>query len=171
MGSDLVASAKASLTAKMNEIEHEVSDLNKELAAVALEIEQEAAAQNKSGFKHLKELLAQIDERKDDYLFRSSLNQTMARAIERIEFQEPLEYEPWELSEDDDVVKEYRKVNDKRRRQPLDEILGSSFFERYWRDYERTVIVRYRSGASRYIWFGQDISMPYGGPLKIQIPV
>lgn len=116
----------------------------------------------------LKELLEQIDTNKDDYMFRSTVNQFLTKLIEKVELCESKEpFSPWDLDEDDAVVKAFRSTFKVRARRTLDKILDDAEFEQFNRQYNRTIKIKYRSGAERILYCGSDASFNFDNKLKV----
>jgi hypothetical protein len=122
---------------------------------------------NTSDFKLL---LEKIEEKKDDYMFRASLNQVLMKTIDRIELSESKEpFSPWELDEDDDVIKLFRSSFKIREKRTLDDILQSPEFEKFDKNYNRTIKITYRSGVERILFCGRDSSLSFRNRKKTPV--
>lgn len=94
-----------------------------------------------------------------EYLFRSSVHQLLAKAIERIEFVDPgYQFFPWEMTEESSEVKSFRASAKKREKLPLDELLDRPKFKEHCRDFSKRLVVRYRLGVARQIDVGTNIT-------------
>lgn len=115
----------------------------------------------------MKQLLEEIDTRHGDYMFRSTLNQFLIKMIERVELNESKEsFSPWDFDEDDAVVKAFRSTFKIRGKRTLDKIVNDAEFEQFNRQYNRTIKIKYRSGAERILFCGSDSSFNFDNKLK-----
>lgn len=116
----------------------------------------------------LKQLLEQIDANKDDYMFRSTVNQFLIKLIEKVELCESSEpFAPWDYDENDAVVKAFRLTFKIRGKRTLDKIVNDPEFEQFNRQYNRTIKIKYRSGAERILYCGSDASFNFDNGLKV----
>ena len=107
----------------------------------------------------MKDLLVKIDQQKDDYLFRSSVNQLLMRLVEHIELRQPDDqFNPWEFDEESADVRKFRKTSLAKNRLSLEEIVGSKEFAHFYKKQQRQVRIVYKSGAVRHILWREDAS-------------
>jgi len=108
----------------------------------------------------LKEMIKRIRECETDYYFRSSLNQLLSKTIDRIELKiETAEFEPWEIEENDPIVKHFHADNSEYKNLPLRELVDKIEFKEFCRTYENRVVVRYRTNVTRHIYVGSNFTL------------
>lgn len=114
----------------------------------------------------LKELLGKIDTHRDDYFFRSAMNQLLLRMIDKLELFDSHEtYMPWDFKETDREVRRYRKTYKIRKKRSLGDIVDSADFQQFYHQFHRKIKVTYKSGGIRHILCGDNISF---GPITLR---
>lgn len=162
------ATMKQRFEDKINELEIDEKKTKLEIDELLKLIEEQAESQKIFSTSALKELLKQIDSNKDDYMFRSTVNQFLIKLIEKVELCESSElFSPWDYDEDDAVVKAFRKTFKIRSRRSLDKILNDPEFEQFNRQYNRSIKIKYRSGAERILYCGSDASFNFDYKLEV----
>ena len=122
-------------------------------------------AQNEAISKEdIKKTILLIDEKSDDYYFRSSLHQLLIRAIKRIELIiENNVFSPWEFSEEDNIVKDFYIKYPLQIKIPLADLIKKEDFKALWLSYEKRIQIEYKTGIVRQILVGSDISFSNKG--------
>lgn len=160
ISSDLSDSVKSRITQKLNTMEIEVADLQKQLAEKRIEIAAAASMKNEFSGTGLKTFLEELDAHQDDYMYRSTVNNLLMKLIDRVELKDgDREFKPWEYEEDDQVIAKYRKAFKGRKNMPLSKILSNADFVTFSRNYEREISIKYRSGAVRHLMAGMNASI------------
>lgn len=159
---DFVDDVKDQLKIIINKLQSEINDFKLEIKDIINKIGDEKSSRDAQNPVKLRELLGKIEQHKDDYIFRSSVNQLLIRMIDKIELIESTaEFMPWELNEDSYEVRSYRKTFSVRATRTLDEILSSTDFEKFYKKQQREIKITYKTGAVRRVLWGQNIS--FGG--------
>lgn len=158
--SSLSNDIKDKIQQKITTLENEIKNIQLEVNQINQEIEAKTEAEKLFNGDALKDLLQKIELNKDDYLFRSSLNQFLLKLIERIDLidsQDP--YSPWEFEEDSEEVLAFRKTFKIRQNLNLDKVLAHPDFEDFCRNYHRSVRITYKTGVVRYLLWGKNASI------------
>lgn len=109
----------------------------------------------------LKELIEKIKDNQDDFMFRSSVNQLLARQIEKITLSDDsFIFEPWDYSDDSREVIAFKETISKNK--SLDEIVSSKSFEKFCWNLNRKIYIKYKTGVSRVILCAAGVSMRSG---------
>jgi DNA invertase Pin-like site-specific DNA recombinase len=159
----LLESLKVRYIAKANSLGLELQSLDDSLALMQQELAEQRNSEKLIQTGMLKSAILELDQRKEDYHFRSAVNEILRRTITSIHLgSKPFTYQPYEYTEDSIEVKTFRQTAEKRRRMPLREMIVRSKFVDHCRQFERYATVKYRSGDSRYVQFGQNFSLLNG---------
>jgi GR25 family glycosyltransferase involved in LPS biosynthesis len=159
---------KSKLSSKINNLQVEIDGLELEIKNTKNKISEEETARDVRNPEKLKVFIGKIEQHKEDYIFRSSVNQLLIRIISKVELIESTDdFMPWELDEESYEVVNYRKTFLIRSKRHLDEILKSSDFEKFYKNQQRNIKITYKNGAVRHILWGQNIS--FGGYHKNQL--
>jgi DNA invertase Pin-like site-specific DNA recombinase len=159
---------KSKLSSKINNLQVEIDELELEIKNTKNKISEEETARDVRNPEKLKVFIGKIEQHKEDYIFRSSVNQLLIRIISKVELIESTDdFMPWELDEESYEVVNYRKTFLIRSKRHLDEILKSSDFEKFYKNQQRNIKITYKNGAVRHILWGQNIS--FGGYHKNQL--
>ena len=170
----MVTSATLPETSKqLNEIlvklEGELQQLNDSKTNTELELEILNSQAHALRTAELKKLLILLEDKKDDYFFRSSVNQSLSRVIDKIVLiADDYIYAPWELEESDDLVVDFRKANPKHSNTELDKLVRLDAFKNYNLLFGKHIKIYYKTGAVRHILVGDDYTY-YGGVPKVKI--
>ncbi len=160
MTSDLSSDAKIKFQDKINQSEAEKKLIQSEIKELVEQIEEESEANKIINSTDLKNLLLEIDNRRDDYMFRSAINQYLHKLIDRIELLEPNdEFLPWEYEENSDEVLAFKNKYKTHKKSSLAKIIATPNFKEFCRIYNRTVLIRYKSGIERHLIMGIDASI------------
>lgn len=157
---DLNNNTKARFVSLINDMELKIEDIKKEI--VSLEINHSDIIEQNKYLKsnQLKEMINKIDENKDNYYFRSSLNQILCKTIKRIELKnESANYEPWEISVKSSIYKDFLKENPNFKDYTLEELFKIKEFKYFCKFYENRIAVKYKSGDVRHIFLGENKSL------------
>lgn len=161
IGSDLSPAAKARMTNKLNSLESELSKLEEQLDQAKLAISEEATLKNQFSEAEFKSFLEQLDAHKDDYMFRSTVNNLLTKLIDRVDLIDgEQDFMPWEYEDGDEIVEAYRSAFSGRKNMLLKQILTNSDFVTFSRNYNREITIRYRSGVVRHLVVGKNASLP-----------
>ena len=156
---DLICEVKGRFRGRVNGLQVEIDQIKLNIGEVQNKISEETFLKNNENPSKLKELLGKIELHKDDYVFRSSVNQMLLRMIERVELVEPNEQLlPWELNEESYEVQSFRKTSEIRMNRTLDQILESNDFSNFYKKCQRLITIKYRSGSVRHILWGRNVS-------------
>ena len=152
---------------KLNEmlvkLDGELKQLNDSKTNIELELEILNSQAQALKTAELKKLLVLLEEKNDDYFFRSSVNQSLSRVIDKIVLiADDQIYAPWELEESDDLVVEFRKANPKHSATELDKLVRMNEFKNYNLLFGKHIRIHYKTGAVRHILVGDDYTY-YGG--------
>lgn len=116
----------------------------------------------------LKQAIQLIEDKREDYFFRSSVNQLLTRAIERIELiVENDYYAPWEIENEDPVVLKFLHSHTHLAATPHDQLIVRADFKSFWNQFNKRVKICYRTGPVRHLLVGHDISFE-SLPIKTQ---
>ena len=156
---DLLPKVRERFSVKINALQEVIDRSQAEIQELKKKAGEEQFIKDEGVQKRLKDLLVKIDQLKDDYLFRSSVNQLLMRLVERIELRQPDEqFNPWEFDEESSYVRKFRKTSLAKNRLSLEEIVGSKEFVQFYKKQQRQISVVYKSGAVRHILWGEDVS-------------
>ncbi len=157
---DISDSVKHKLKNKIQQLEADKKEVELELKNVTIAISEQDQNTKIFNASEFKNFLSQLEARKTDYLFRSSVNQYLTKLIEKIEiFESDETFEPWNISEDDAEVKAFRKLYPSSKRYKLSKMLEMTKFESFFRNYHRRIQITYKSGAVRDILVGENVSL------------
>ena len=146
-------------SAKLNALQEIIDRSQVEIQELKKQVGDEQFIKNEGTQKRFKDLLVKIDQQKDDYLFRSSVNQLLMRLVERIELRQPDDqFNPWEFDEESTSVMKFRQASLAKNRLSLEEVVGSKEFVQFYKKQQRQISVVYKSGAVRHILWGEDAS-------------
>ena len=161
---DVVFKVRERFSVKINALQEAINRSQAEIQELKKKAGDEQFIKNEGTQERLKDLLVKIDQQKEDYLFRSSVNQLLMRLVDRIELRQPKdEFNPWEFDEESPDVRKFRKISLAKTRLPLVEMVGSKEFVHFYKKQQRQVRVVYKSGAVRHILWREDASF---GPAK-----
>ena len=108
--------------------------------------------------EQLKELIDKIDSAKDDYFFRSSINQLLKRQINTIKLiHENDDYTPWEYDDESIEVIDYKYLYNKTGE--LEDFINKKQFINFCINYHRKIVISYKTGVFRVINVGIDKSL------------
>lgn len=157
---------------KISQLDSESTKIKFEIDSLIKQSEQKEETERVFSTSALKQLLAEIKAKPDDYMFRSTLNQYLLKMIERISLAEPPDTSsPSDYDEDDPEVKAFRKTFKTRQKWTLDEILENAEFLQFKRQFHRMMLVQYRSGAERVVSWGNDASFNFDSKTKSLIEI
>jgi hypothetical protein len=160
ISSDLSPAAKSRITQKLNLLEIELSELNNLLNQAKQAISEETF-KNQFSEAEFKSFIEQLDAHKDDFIFRSSVNNLLIKLIERLELIDgEQEFMPWEYDDGNEIIEAYRSVFKGRKKMALSQILKNSDFETFSRNYKREIKICYRTGVVRQLMVGKNASLP-----------
>ena len=157
--------AKEKLIERLNRLAGAIEDTKQLIVLKERELALAIEAKSTLNFAKLKQVLEMIKEHEQDYQFRSSLNQLLAKTIERIELhqtQSPFQnspIQPWDFDDDDTLVKAFRASNSTLLDAPLEKILALQKFRQFVLAFDQRLLVRYRTGSVRHIFWGDNISI------------
>ncbi|ABB73416.1 Site-specific DNA recombinase [Nitrosospira multiformis ATCC 25196] len=116
----------------INQLESDINEKKKCISSKEKELEVFKSQQSLLHTKELKETLLLLEKNKDDYYFRSSVNQLLTRTIARIDLITdhggPL---PWEIEPDDKIVGNFRALYPKLSSLSIDELVLQRVFLDY----------------------------------------
>ena len=157
---DLSDNIKQKLKNKISQLENDKKEIEEEIKKVEIEISEQNETSKIFNQNDLKYFLDQLEIRKTDYMFRSSVNQYLTKLIEKIELFESDEvYQPWDMTENSNEVKAFRELYPSTKRYKLGKTLDTTKFQDFYRNYHRRIKVTYKSGIERYILCGDDASI------------
>lgn len=158
VGSDLPDASKKRIFDQLNSLEAEILTLKSQIENVEKQLIEENDARKALGSTELKELIEKIQDHHDDYMFRSSVNQLLSRQIENIQLiEQDVAYMPWEYDDDSEEIKAFRQISSKAK--TLAEIVITKDFAKFCKKYQRTIKIKYKTGAIRNVMLGAGISM------------
>lgn len=159
--SDLSTATKNRLSQKLNLLEYELRELQEQLDLVKQQSSSAAALKSQYSEEEFKCFLEQLKTHKDDYLYRSTVNNLLTKLIERIELSDgDKEFKPWEFQDGDEIVEAYRAAFKVRKKMSLSQLLSNSDFVTFSRNYQREITIRYHSGVVRHLMVGKNASLP-----------
>lgn len=145
---------------KLEESQRESERLNSEIMNLEKQIREKYESREVLNNSGLKELIDQIERHQDDYLFRSKLNQYLIKLIDEIKlFDYQEQFSPWELEDSNKVINCFRASFKIRTKLSLDEVLNHPDFEFFYKVFNRTVDIKYKSGVRRHLLFGIETSL------------
>lgn len=163
--SELVASAKQKYRSRLNVSEELSEKIKSEIQQKEVELSAELELSNKIDTSKLKEFLSKFESHNDDYFFRSSINQLIAKTINRIEFHgKKNAFNPWEFNESDTdefangAAERFRKQNPELAKLSMNKLVKLPAFKRFVQMYDNKIIIQYKSGTTQRVLLGDDIS-------------
>jgi DNA invertase Pin-like site-specific DNA recombinase len=157
---DLSQAMRNVFVQKFKELENESSILNKELSDLEKLIREKHESQQILNSSALKNLIDQIELHQNDYLFRSTLNQFLIKLIDEIILNDHRDqFSPWELEESDKVIDSFRASYKVRSNLTFEEVINHREFEFFYKVFNRTIDIKYKSGVKRHLLFGIDTSL------------
>ncbi len=148
------------ITKRINDNEQIISSINKRINELNSLINQKLSVESSLQNKELKRILKILDDKNEDYYFRSSLNQLLHKTISRIDlFPDTDTYSPWEIDQNDRYVKKFYEHHPEFLSLDFDSLLNNKTFETYWINLERRIRVTYKTGLSKTIFLTKDYSM------------
>lgn len=166
--SDLSPEVKQRYQSKINNLDSDAKNIQRQIDDLSKQIIDKMENESVFSTTALKEMINELKNRHDDYEFRSRVNSFLTRAIEKFELMDSKEvFQPWELDENDSVIKSYRHTFPIRTTRSLDEIVGSDDFKQFFRRYYREIKIQYKTGAVRNILYGMNISFGSAEILKL----
>lgn len=164
VGSELSPEVKQRLQLKLNELELEIKTIKQEIDDISKLIAAKNEYQKVFTSSSLKKILDELKSNENDYLFRSTVNQFLIRAIGKIELLDTAgTFEPWQYDEADPEILAFRASSENNSTRNLYELLESGDFEKFIRRYYREIKITYKSGATRKILYGTGMSFGAGG--------
>lgn len=164
----LAEPAKVRMMDRINKASSELADLLQQVEAKQTEINDYNSQLRVFDEDVLKKAIQLIADKKDDYFFRSSVNQLLMRAIAQIDlFVDNDIYAPWEIEPEDIRVQRFLDLHPKLRTLSFDTVVARADFKAFWSQFNKRVRIRYRTGAVRHLLVGHDISFE-SLPLKKQ---
>jgi hypothetical protein len=149
---------------RINRLESDISEKKKCISSKEKELEVFKSQQSLLHTKELKETLLLLEKNKDNYYFRSSVNQLLTRTITRIDLITdhggPL---PWEIEPNDKVVSNFRTLYPELSSLSIDELVLHKVFLDYTKLYSKKIKVEYRTGVVRHIFLGDNFSLIANG--------
>jgi DNA invertase Pin-like site-specific DNA recombinase len=162
---DLNAAAKKRLTSRLNHIENQLQIVDADVTTKEVELASELELRKKVDSTKLKEFIRMFKSNDGDYMFRSSINQLLAKSITRITFQEIGLYNLWDkvssvefLDENDIAITTFRKENPALNKLPFKKLIANRQFKKYAQTFNNVIEIDYRTGTSRTIFFGENKS-------------
>lgn len=153
-------SVRQGFLAKLEESQKELESLDSEILNLEKQIREKNESREMLNNTGLKVLIDQIEIHKNDYLFRSKLNQYLMKLIDEIKLLDCQDqFFPWELEDSDKVVESFRASYKIRSNLTLDAVLNHPEFEFFYKVFNRTIDIKYKSGARRHLMFGIDTSL------------
>lgn len=157
---DITNATKELFLQKIALLESEIKSAQDKLIETQKVINTNEESSNLFTNTKIKSLLAEMESKKDDYLFRSSMNQYLTKMVEKIELFEPIEqFMPWEFDEDSDEIKAFRLTSKSRAKKSMNSILESKDFNEFQRNFNRSIKIKYKTGAERYLMWGINKSL------------
>lgn len=151
--------AKQRFQSKLNDLDLETKNLTIEIANVSKLIAEKSEFQKVFNSSSLSKILEQLKSRENDYLFRSSLNQLLSKAVWLIDLVEPNEeYNPSDFNEKSPEVEKYRATFKVRNTRRLSEILESEDFKQFVKLFRRYIRITYKSMVMKTISWGTGAS-------------
>jgi DNA invertase Pin-like site-specific DNA recombinase len=144
LGFNLSPEMKSRFQSKINDLDAESKNTQQQIDIITKQIVDKVANETVISSTALKEMIEELKTRKDDYEFRSSVNNFLTRVIDKIELIDTNEpFQPWDLDEDDLIVKSYRGTYPIRLTRSLDEIVSADDFKQFYRRYCNPPIFRH----------------------------
>lgn len=155
----LIPDSKIPFVEKINAVTLLSKSIEKEIAEKKAELAQLKASRESINSEQLKEIIKTLIEREDDYLFRSTVNQHLARAILRLELHsQSIEYNSWEIEKDSSVVKRFKQLNPSVGNHSLEQLLKNNAFIGFAKQDARSMKIQYRFGGTRHVLLEHDAS-------------
>lgn len=159
---DLSEEAKVRLIKRINDIAVEIDAIKLELEVKQRQLNQHVESKKILHSDEIKILISKLEEKKDDYFFRSSVNQILHKAIQRIDVvNEPFVFLPYEYKDDDEEVISYRALFKKREKIPLNELVLRPKFKEHCERLSLRLIVLYKNSAVRHIDMGRGTTFKF----------
>jgi DNA invertase Pin-like site-specific DNA recombinase len=156
---DLAPEAIDRFVAKINAFELELKRLREMTVTAKRKLEELKSSKTMATGHQLKELVAALEGRRDDFFFRSSVHQAISKVVERIELiNVPYVFQPWDLDEDSPEVRRYRGNNKDAAAMTFDELLELREFEAFCsNNFSKALKIKYKFGT-RHVWVGDGVS-------------
>lgn len=145
---------------RMNTVTQELNDLKLTLASLQAQLHDEESKLAAFKSSELTTFLELLDKNKEDFFFRSNLNQILAKHIEKIVLvdEHTNKFIPWELEERSGMVRNFRQSGSRIADLPLDRLVGHREFLNYAKQHNSTIRIKYAGGGTREIIAEWDIS-------------
>ena len=157
---ELLDFAKQRYLSRINALATEIQSLDDSLLLMQQELAELRNSEKLIQTGMLKSAISELEQRKDDYHFRSAVNEIFRKTITAIHLgSRPFTYQPYDYSERSVEVKTFRQTAEKRQRIPLSELVLRPKFIEHCRQFQRYAVVKYRSGDSRSVEFGLNFSL------------
>lgn len=149
---ELNSEATKELVSKVNKIHSEIEEKKNDLSALNLKINEIKSSTNELKSETLKKLIPEIDNQKDNYIFRANLNGILKSCVQRIDLHKrPFTYQPWEYENESREVRDFKSKNKSRELLSLNQIRKRKKFMEFCELRQRHLVIRYKTGAVRYI--------------------
>lgn len=153
------AENKSRFVEKINKLDGQISELKGQLIKLERVIEIQNVSSQSFNLNSLRSLIKRVDEQSDDYFFRSQLNGFLSNVISRIEIIKTNSmYMPWEIDEEDKILNEYYKIKPELKKLSIDKVIERKDFMEFWKQYQRKVRIKYKTGIDRVIDVANMIS-------------
>lgn len=154
----------------LNKSEEELESLKEELK-VKNKWLKEYEHQLKIGASNdLKQAILLLEKNNEDYQFRASVHELLAKVIERIDFFiDDEDYKPWEIEAGSKEVLAYLESHPRLRKLKLDKLLETKGFKDYYKNFSKRVKITYKTGNTRQIFIGNNTSFTFRS-VKVKTP-
>jgi len=150
---------RARISVKIEVLQSAIDQIKIDIDVAHRALSEDAFLNDVGSSQKLKELIDKLQLNKDDYIFRSSVNQMLTRLIRRIKLIESNEsFVPWEIVEQSPELIGFRKTAIARKTRNIENIVNTKEFEKFYKNYNRKISIFYKSGATRHILWGDNIS-------------
>lgn len=151
--------AKSRMMERINKASSELADALHQVESKQNEINQYNNQLRVFNEDVLKQAIQLIADKKEDFYFRSSVNQLLTRAIDKIDlFVDNDIFAPWEIEPEDIRVQRFLNLNPHHQGMPFEKLIARADFKSFWNQFNKRVRVRYRTGIVRHLLVGHDIS-------------
>jgi DNA invertase Pin-like site-specific DNA recombinase len=155
----LLPTAMPSIVDRVNSIGQELADIDIEVARKQAELDEHQSQITVFREDAIKQALLALEEKKDDYFFRSSINQLLGKSIAGIDLiVDDLDYHPFEVEEGDSIVASFRELHPELDGIDHEHLVDRKDFKNYWGWFQKRIRVRYKTGAVRHLLVGYDVS-------------
>lgn len=163
---NLLDEIKNKMASKLNSLQTDINKLKIDKKNLELKKELLVTQNHIVKSEQLKKTLVMLEEKAEDYYFRSAVNQLLTKVIKRIDLLVDLpNYEPWEIEDEleiegtSEILDQFQLENPSYTNHSLTDILKLTQFKNFYLQYGKRIRITYISGDTRHIYLGKNTSI------------